>query len=262
MREHTTRSLAALAIAAIPTLALAQAAQVNPAAEHLAAARAALNKVLSAPVPAGETFKNVSDMKAEYLALERAASTASPEWVAHYTTIDRLIGELLGASSSKEAGAVGTSGRAGSPAGRGVDAAVAANLENFRTHLKAFSAAMSAVTPNAAPAAAAPPAAVPPATAPPVAAPPAAVPPPTAPPVAAPPASPAPAIVPPASPPAAAPPAVEDDALALLDQVTTLVDRALGAGPGVASDTVSVDRATLEQMKTQLEQIKQRVKKP
>jgi hypothetical protein len=67
-----------IAMAAIPALALAQAAaQPNPAAEHLSAARTALNKVLNAPVPAGETFKHVSDIKTEYIALERAASTAS-----------------------------------------------------------------------------------------------------------------------------------------------------------------------------------------
>ena len=110
-------------------------------------------------------FKKVADLKTEYLLLERAASTASPEWFAHYTMIDRLIGEMLGpSSSSTEAGAVGTSGRAGSPAGH-LDAGADANLREFRTHLMAFSAAMSAVTPGAAPAAPAPAAVPPPAAA-------------------------------------------------------------------------------------------------
>jgi hypothetical protein len=236
MRYHATRSLAVMALTAIPALALAQAAaQPNPAAEHLAAARASLNKVLNAPVPAGDMFKKVADLKTEYLQLERAASTASPEWFAHYAMIDRLIGELLGPSSSTESGAVGTSGRAGSPAGH-LDAAAAANLQEFRTHLMAFSAAMSAVTPGAAPAAPAASAAPPPAAA-------AAVPAPVAPP----------------APSAAA--AAEPDTTALVDQTTALVDSALSAGaPG--SDTVSVDRAMLEQIKKQLERIKQRISTP
>ncbi len=150
MRYHATQSLAALALAAIPAVALAQAAaQPNPAADHLAAARTALNKVLNAPVPAADMFKKVADLKTEYLLLERAASTASPEWFAHYTMIDRLIGEMLGPSpSSTEPGAVGTSGRAGSATGR-LEAGAAADLQEFRTHLMAFSAAMSAVTPGA-----------------------------------------------------------------------------------------------------------------
>jgi hypothetical protein len=261
MRYHVTRSIAGLAIAAIPTLALAQAAaQPNPAADHLTAARAALNRVLNAPVPAGDTFKNVSDIKTEYLLLERAASTASPEWHKHYATIDRLIGEVLGAasssgeaSSSKEAGAVGTSGRAGSPAGR-LDAGVAANLQEFRKHLMAFSSAMSPVAPSPSAAAASPTA--PPETAP--AAPPAtATPPVTAP--SAPPDEAPPATVPSSSAAGAATPDAETDATAQLDQVSALVDRALGASPG---ETIPVDRATLEQIKTQLERIKQRMQKP
>jgi hypothetical protein len=225
------RCLAAVAIAAIPTVLQAQAAaQPNPAAEHLAAARTALNKVLNSPVPAGDMFKKVSELKTEYLLLERAASTASPEWLAHYATIDRLMVDLLGSSSSsKEAGAVGTSGRAGSPAGQ-LDAGVAASLQDFRTHMTAFNAAMSGVTASAAPVAAAQPEPTP-----------------------AQPASPA------AS--AAGAPALDADAIALVDQVTTMVDRALGTG-APASDTVQVDRATLEQMKKQLEQIKQSMKKP
>ena len=34
-------------------------------------------------------FKKVSDLKTEYLLLERAASTRSPEWLVHYGKIDR-----------------------------------------------------------------------------------------------------------------------------------------------------------------------------
>jgi hypothetical protein len=49
--------------------------------------------------------------------------------------------------------------------------------------------------------------------------------------------------------------------MALLNQVTALIDGALGVG-APASDTVSIDRATLEQIKKQLEQVKQRMQKP
>lgn len=111
-----TRAVATLAVVALPVAGLAQsqaAAQPNPAAEHLAAARSALNKVLSAPAPTGEAFKLLSDLKTEYIALERAAGTASPEWATRYATIDRIAGELIGApAASGEPGAVGTSGSA------------------------------------------------------------------------------------------------------------------------------------------------------
>src|SRR4029078_10250952 len=76
-------------------------------------------------------------------------------------------------------------------------------------------------------------------------------------------AQPEPPPAPPASPAASAvsAPAGDADASALVDQVTTMVDRALGTG-APSSDTVPVDRAMLEQMKKQLEQIKQSMKKP
>ena len=243
--NQVTRTVAVLAIAAAPTLALAQtpraAAQPNPAAEHLSAARSALNKVLNAPAPSGDAFKKLTDLKTHYIALEKAASTASPEWQTHYTEIDRLVTELLAGPSSSET-PVGTSGRAGAPA-KGLDPGIAANLENFRTELNAFSAAMSpgsaAPTPGPTPAIPAPAAAPPPSTPPPAAPPPAA----------------------PATPPAASP-APADDAtiVAQVDQVMALIDSALAAN--AQQPTVSIDRATLEQIKTQLEQIKQRVKKP
>jgi len=236
IRHHATQSLAALALAAIPAVALAQAAaQPNPAADHLAAARTALNRVLNAPVPATDMFKKVADLKTEYLLLERAASTASPDWFAHYTMIDRLIGEMLGPSpSSTEPGAIGTSGRAGSATSR-FDAGAAADLQEFRNQLMAFSAAMSAVTPSGAPPAAP-------------------APPPPGPAAPTPPAAEAPSH-------AAATAAVDPDVSALVDQVTALVDSALGVGTP-ASDTVSVDRAMLERIRKQLEQIKQRLSKP
>src|SRR5438094_5851144 len=165
MIRHTTRALAALAIIGLPHAAIGQTpvasttAQPNPAAEHLSAARRSLNKVLNAPAPSGDAFKRLTELKTEYLALERAASTASPEWATHYAAIDKLVTELIGAPSvSREAGAVGTSGTAGTPASRGLDPGIAANLQEFRTHLTAFSAAMS---PAPAPA----PAASPPASA-------------------------------------------------------------------------------------------------
>jgi hypothetical protein len=279
--NHLTRTVAAFAIAALPAVALAQtprtgaAAQPNPAAEHLTAARAALNKVLNAPAPSGDAFKKLSDIKTHYLALEKAASTASPEWNTHYKEIDRLVTELLGAPSG-EPGAVGTSGRAGAPASKGLDPAVTANLQDFRTHLTGFSTAMSGGVAASSPAAAPPAPAAPSATAPAVPAAPApaapATPPaapaaaPASPPPATPATPPAPSPAEPSAPaaasaqvPAPAPGGPGGDIASIaaqVDQVMLLVDSAL------ASNGQQIDRATLEQIKAQLEQIKQRVKKP
>ena len=268
--NHLTRTVAAFAIAALPAVALAQtprtgaAAQPNPAAEHLTAARAALNKVLNAPAPSGDAFKKLSDIKTHYLALEKAASTASPEWNTHYKEIDRLVTELLGAPSG-EPGAVGTSGRAGAPAGKGLDPAVTANLQDFRTHLTGFSTAMSGGAATSSPAAAPPAPAAPSAPAPAPATPPAApAAAPASPPSATPATPPAPSTPAEPSAPAAASaqvpaPAVGGEVASIaaqVDQVMLLVDSAL------ASNAQQIDRATLEQIKTQLEQIKQRVKKP
>ena len=230
--QDGTRTLAALAIVTLPNVAIGQtptagaAAQPNPAAEHLSAARRSLNKVLNAPAPSGDAFKRLTELKTEYIALERAASTASPEWATHYAAIDKLVTELIGAPSvSREAGAVGTSGTAGTPASRGLDPGIAANLQEFRTHLTAFSAAMS---PAPAPA----PAASPPASAS-------------------------------TSPPASAPASSGDVSLVTqVDQVIALVDAALAANAQPAGGTIAIDRSALEQMKAQLEQIKLRVKKP
>ena len=190
-----------VATSATPTLAHAQAqakaqsAQPNPAAEHLTAARAALNKVLNSPAPTGDAFTKLAELKTEYLAMEKAASTASPEWKTHYEAINRLLSDLVGAPTAAEPGAVGTSGRAGAP----MAAALTANLLDFRTHLAAFSAAMGNVAPAAGAAAApasAPAASAPapaPATPPPATEPPATAPPATPPPATAPAATPAPA---------------------------------------------------------------------
>lgn len=242
LMDYATRTYASLAIVMLPTLALAQtpsAAQPNPAAEHLSAARSALNKVLNAPAPSGDAFKRLSEVKTHYIALEKAASTASPEWSAHYTAIDRLVGELIGApSASAEAGAVGTSGVKGA-----LDPGIAANLKEFRTHLTAFSAAMSAAT--SAPAPVAQPTPPTPAAS-----------------SASAPTPPAPAAASAPVPPTAPAPTGEPSLVAQLDQVTALVDSALAANAQVTSGTISIDRATLEQIKTQLEQIKERVRKP
>ena len=228
--QHGMRTLAAIAIVALPNVAIGQtptagaAAQPNPAAEHLSAARRSLNKVLNAPAPSGDAFKRLTELKTEYIALERAASTASPEWATHYAAIDKLVTELIGApSASREAGAVGTSGAAGTPASRGLDPGIAANLQEFRTHLTAFNAAMSPAAPAPAPA---------PASAS-------------------------------TSPPASAPASSGDVSLVTqVDQVIALVDAALAANAQPAGGTIAIDRSALEQMKAQLEQIKTRVKKP
>ena len=248
------RAAAIAAIVAAPTLALGQTqpgAQPNPAADHLTAARAALNKVLTAPAPSGAAFKTLSELKTEYLALEKAASTRAPEWETHFQNVDRLAGDLLSPTpASAEAGAVGTSGT--SPAlAPGVDA----DLVKFRTELRAFKDAMKGASSPAsgantasAPASPAAAAEAPPATAPPATAPPA-----TAPPAAD-----------PATSTTAAPamPATSDaTTVAQLDQLTATIDAMIKAAGNASSDKVTVDRRTLEGLKAEIEQIKLNVKK-
>ena len=272
--NQMTRTVVVLAIAAAPTFAFAQspkaAAQPNPAAEHLSAARSALNKVLNAPAPSGDAFKKLADLKTHYLALEKAASTASPEWKTHYQEIDRLAGELLAAPAPDTP--VGTSGREGETPSKGLDPAVAANLKEFRSHMNAFSAAMSGVTATA-PSASSAPAPAPasatpaPAPAPPAPAPASATP---APAPAAAPATPTPAPAPAATPAtttsgsasptaATAPPSADTNVAAQVGQVIALIDAALAAN--AQQTMISIDRAMLEHMKTELAQIKQRVEK-
>lgn len=253
MRSPIRHTLAVFVLAAIPAAGFAQsqaAARANPAAEHLAGARAALNKVLNAPAPSGEAFTKLSDLKTEYIALEKSASTASPDWSTHYSAIDRLVGELIGAgpAASGEPGAVGTSGQSG--AMKGVGPEVAENLSTFRTELKAFSTAMSAVTPSANPSVASPPAppAAPAAASPSVASAAAAA---TAAPSATPSAT--------GTSGAAAPsptPSADTGIAAQIDPVIALVDGALRANPADASGKVTVDRAALDAIKAQLQVIK------
>jgi len=233
-----------------PQARTAQSAQPNPAAEHLTAARAALNKVLNSPAPSGDAFKKLAELKTEYIAMEKAASTASPEWKTHYQTIDRLLTDLVGAPTAAEPGAVGTSGNAGAP----MAAVLTANLLDFRTHLTAFSAAMGNVAPAAGTAAA-------PASAPAASAATPAPAPATPAPAAPPPATEPPATAPPATAPAASAAPASADAAAQLDQVLGMIEAVLKANAAQSSGTVSIERAVLEQMKMQLEQIRASVKK-
>jgi chemotaxis protein histidine kinase CheA len=238
---------AAPTLAQAQTQAKAQSAQPNPAAEHLTAARAALNKVLNSPAPSGEAFKKLAELKTEYLAMEKAASTASPQWKTHYETINRLLTDLVGAPTAAEPGAVGTSGNAGAP----MAAALTANLLDFRTHLTAFSAAMGNVAPTAGAAAASAPAPSATASAPTPATPAPATPPPATEP---------PATAPPATAPAATAAPASADAAAQLDQVVSMIEGVLKANAD-ATGTVSMQRSMLEQMKTQLEQLRASLKK-
>jgi len=273
MKSFATCLAVTVAIVAVSSRAQAQSAQgraANPAAEHLTAARAALNKVLNSPAPTGDAFTKLSQLKTEYIAMEKAASTASPQWKTHYETITRLLTDLVGAPNAAEPGAVGTSGSAGAP----MAAALTANLLDFRTHLTAFSTAMGNVAPAAAasaPAAAA--SAAPAPAAPPAASAAPATPPPSteATPAAAS-AAPAPTSAEPAAPasapaaasaaPAATMPAAADaSVINQLDQVVGMVDGVLKANAAQSSGTVSIERSMLEQIKTQLEQVKASLKK-
>jgi hypothetical protein len=251
--SHAKTTVAVVAIAAFPTLALAQTpsatkAQPNPAAEHLAAARSSLNKVLNAPAPTGGARKKLTDIKTHFIALEKAASVASPEWATHYAAIAGFAGSLIGpATSAAEPGAVATSGQTG--AAPELDPAIAANLAEFRTHLTAFSKAMEAVAPSSSATAAAPSAAASAAAAP------------TAPPAPAPAAAPTTPAAAAASTTVSPSGAADVDLTAQIDQIATLVNASLAAASADASN-VSVDRVTLEQIKMTLEQMKSRVKKP
>ena len=258
MVKRFATCLATVAIVATTTLAGAQTqrpagtAQPNPAAEHLAASRAALNKALNSPAPSGEAFTKLSELKTAYIAMEKAASTASPDWGTHYQTMTRLLTALVGpAPTSNEPGAVGTSGGSGMQ----LNPALAANLMDFRNHLTKFSGAMTVVAPAAgttpAPATAAAPAAPPP---------PATEPPATAPP-ATPPASAPPATAPDPAPASAMPATADATVVAQLDSVLGMIESALKANPSQPTGTVSLDRTMLEQMKAQLEQIKASLKK-
>ena len=254
----------AVATSVAPTYAQAtqaKAQSANPAAEHLTAARAALNKVLNSPAPSGDAFKKLAELKTEYIAMEKAASTASPQWKTHYETINKLLTDLVGAPNAAEPGAVGTSGSAGAP----MAAALTANLLDFRTHLTAFSTAMGNVAPAAGAAAASAPAASAPAPATPAPATPEPAPASPAP------ATPAPATPPPATePPATAPPATAPpptaaptsaDPSTQLDQVVGMIEGVLKANSTDATGTISMQRTMLEQMKVQLEQIRANIKK-
>jgi hypothetical protein len=247
-----------VATSAAPSFAQATQAKgqsANPAAEHLTASRAALNKVLNSPAPSGDAFKKLAELKTEYIAMEKAASTASPQWKTHYETINKLLTDLVGAPTAAEPGAVGTSGTAGAP----MAAALTANLLDFRTHLTAFSAAMGNVAPAAATAAAAASAPAPSAAA--SAPAPVAPAPPTPPPATEPPATAPPATAPPATEPAATAAPASADAAAQLDQMLGTIEGVLKANPGDATGTVSMQRSMLEAMKLQLEQIRASVKK-
>ena len=309
LMHATTRAVTTIAIVALPAFALAQsqaqtAGQANPAAEHLAAARAALNKVLNAPAPGGEAFKKLSELKTEYVALEKAASAASPEWGKHYQAIDRVLTDLIGAqSASGVSGAVGTSGRASSVH---IEANMATNLQEFRTELNAFSAAMSAVAPapgvapsapatssastpsstasstsapapTPSPAPSAPAAPTPTAPASPAPAPSGPPPAPTSgttgtagttPTITAPsstqpssPSAPATMTAPSTTPSPAMPATSDATVVAQLDAVSGMVDSVLKANAAQSGDKVPVDRAMLEHIKAQIDQIKQSLKK-
>ena len=78
--------------------------------------------------------------------MEKAASTASPEWKTHYQTIDRLLTDLVGAPTAAEAGRSWHERQCRSADGRGADGEICLD---FRTHLTAFSAAMGNVAPAA-----------------------------------------------------------------------------------------------------------------
>jgi hypothetical protein len=162
-----TIGLAATALLAAPGAILAQqtpsatppsssrpaSAEGQPAAalEHLTKAKTALDDIPATSVT-GETKTRVAELKQRITSLEQTASKqavrGAANWSRDVAAIDKTLTELLDAQSA--AGAAVPTGTAGSatPGARGksdaaIDETTRAKLQEVRTHIAAFAAAMS-----------------------------------------------------------------------------------------------------------------------
>jgi hypothetical protein len=144
-----SRLIAAVAIGALPIVAASQApisaAQADSAASHLMAARAALDRLLTAPAPTADTLRTLSNIDVELRLLAGAANERSPDWEAHYRIIGGLVVGLLEPPvPTGILGSVGTSGTIGVPT-MTVNAYMTADLETFQSELSEFAQAMAAI---------------------------------------------------------------------------------------------------------------------
>lgn len=268
--ERWTLALAIAMLVALPAIGSAQPdvseqqtggrpaakAEQSAAKQHLNAARKDLSLLAGAQVGPDASTK-IAAVQNHFLTIERDYMAGKDTWAAELTNLERALADLIGAdlpSVTAPAEPVGTSGA-------GLDPTVRKRLESFRTHMKAFAAAASTAPPAPPP--------PPPATA----------------------APPSPTTIP-ASPPGTTatmtskpdpaapantqteikhtmPPHVMltiDDLNALNDQLAKLerlVDQALGispagaptGAPGTTGETLTVDRAKLQEMQAAIEQI-------
>ena len=170
-------ALAATAWLAVPATGLAQTpppaspaaqqptpasgpAQQGSAREHIRQAKAALNDIPAASIPA--TAKpRFNDLKRHLTALEKSAGSsaaataakagarAKSNWATDVAAIDKTLTELLGSATTTGAGepaaATGTAGTKGTTPSKTValDETAKSKLMEVRTHVTAFAAAMS-----------------------------------------------------------------------------------------------------------------------
>ena len=155
-------------------------AQKGSANEHLRQAQAALADIPAASLT-GTAKTKVAELKRHLNALEqsaqkpasggtapRSATTAgSPNWSTDVAAVDRIVTELLGPASTTGAAAPAPAGTTGStatapktttgsksPASITLDESARTKLQEVRTHITAFAAAMSgasAATPSSTP---------------------------------------------------------------------------------------------------------------
>ena len=133
------------------------------AQEHLKQARAALNDIPAAGLPASAR-QRVTELKRRVNTLEKSAASADTtaaksaarpaksNWGTEVAAIDKILSELLGpattSATSEPTGATGTAGSTGTTKSRStttmtLDESAKTKLMEVRTHITAFASAMS-----------------------------------------------------------------------------------------------------------------------
>lgn len=119
--------------------------------EHLTKAKAALDDVQTASVPANAKGK-ITELKRHVSLLEKSATseasaaskkaTDKPTWSKHVAEIDKILTELVGPTTSATPSSPGAAGTTGSRTAT-IDEATKSKLMEVRTHITAFAASMS-----------------------------------------------------------------------------------------------------------------------
>ena len=166
-RKRWTTALAAAALLGLPAAGWAQSPETSPAAqkptaqhsehgtpqEHLSKAKAALDSVETASVPASAKNK-VTELKRRVSALEKSAAEGAPAsqkttgkstWSTHVAEIDKILAEMIGPATRATPESQTPAGTTGSRTGEDakIDEATKSKLMEVRTHVTAFAAAMS-----------------------------------------------------------------------------------------------------------------------